>query len=386
MNSVQMLGTTWRASLGPIVFSSVVLLGLALLMLTHPDARASSHFGGNRNNQLPDVTYAPVQPVRDQPTVFHTAFHNLGGLLKSIKDSIGGIYDSPPDTFTEFGPDDIYVITLDTPIGRQRLNGTAERLARAGIVNFTTLHGINGNAHPGDPERARLLSLMDGPQPLLSNSSCCCWNGVRLSDIQADGSKNTIMSSAEGACFTSHLRAWRRLADSGKEWILVFEDDAAFTASWPIGWPVRLPKFPPEAEMVMFNTDIWSSFVPQNPSAYSKAPLRYTDTKLPRVGFEGYAISRRAVLTLLKDPDLCVVPLQHPLDWLVLQYGLPPSYRSHAFTYSMPWLHATRLKIYRSLPVAVYTTDPSRNTSEIGKYAPESGHRRTCDWNISVDM
>jgi GR25 family glycosyltransferase involved in LPS biosynthesis len=288
---------------------------------------------------------------------------------------------------TLFNKNNIFVISLNNTIGRSRLLATGKRLAKKGITDFRVLFGIYGNAPPYSEDRDALTSYISSSSGhgLLAKSRCCCWNGVRFADATPDGKGNYVLSAAEGACFVSHMRVWQQLLASADEWAMVFEDDASFTPSFPTASNGSLifPAFPDDAEMVMFNGDGYSSYKPKTDAAQ---PLKYSAKGIPSTGFEGYAISRKGARRLLNSANK-VVPLTRPLDWLVLQLGLPFAHRVASMKSggSKTAYENFQVKIYRSIPVGVYTSDSSRTTSEIGKYSGEVKNKVLRSCNKSID-
>lgn len=272
-----------------------------------------------------------------------------------------------------FDKSNIFVISLNNTLGRKRLLASGQRLATKGIKDFHVMSGINGNAPPKSAERWTLASYITGrsSNPLLADSRCCCWNGVRFADGQPNGKGNYVLSSAEGACFVSHMRVWELLLKSNNDWAMVFEDDASLASSFPtaINGTLTLPPFPADAEIIMLNDDGYAPYVPK--AGKTKA-LTYSMVGLPTTGFEGYAISKKAAARIL-DTANQVIPLTRPLDWLVLQLGLPFASRERSMRKgeSKTAYENFLLMTYRSIPTVVYTSDASRATSEIGKYSGE---------------
>ena len=277
----------------------------------------------------------------------------------SAKHSSKPATDDMVRSFMVFEKDDIYMIVENNTAGRKRMHQTADSLATAGIQNFQVLWGIDGNAPPGSAGRDALNSYMfevegadvHGADPLVSPDACCCWNGVRFAD------SGGVMSSVEASRFTAHMNVWQLLLVSPRPWALVFEDDVTLTPAWPSQWPVAIPRFPADADLIFFNDG--RSTVP---STGPHRPIHYERGTALRTGaLQGYAISRHAASMLL-DRTRGVIPLRAPLDWLMEELGVLPSKRelSHAEKPDDEYTRAVRsigLTAYHSVPVVVLSSE-----------------------------
>ena len=135
----------------------------------------------------------PVTPP--SPTVIREASDDevstqaLDDELKRLEKSVYTAMTSSPRSTgapsapepTTFDERDIFVISLNTSLGRERLENTRKRLSASGIRGFQVQTGINGVAPPGATGRADLESFVTPrADSLIAPSMCCCWNGVRF--------------------------------------------------------------------------------------------------------------------------------------------------------------------------------------------------------------
>ena len=186
---------------------------------------------------------------------------------------------------------DYRVLLINLDRDTQRLE-RSRRLLEASRVPFERIQGVLGSARP-DLASAHL---------------------TRNGSVKTKGTLG---------CFLSHVRAWEACVESGSDWTLVLEDDAALMMPLPPSF--RFLELP-DCDVCFVNRRNEPDF----PDASEARILRLADAVSRKSrdwrapGTDGYLVSRRGARRLLER--VARDGLFGDVDWRLVFYGLGPDW------------------------------------------------------------
>jgi GR25 family glycosyltransferase involved in LPS biosynthesis len=192
---------------------------------------------------------------------------------------------------------DAYIISLKNK--QNQFNKTYNLLKKAGLKNVQKFEAINGN------ELVMTLDPVGYKHPVVNVSLVAQYsiNNVRYSHRE-------IPSKGVIGCYLSHITLWKKLLESDKEYMLIFEDDAVPQEN---NLDIKIKELINEKsdfDIILLGNEIRDTIPLKNKSKNLRKCIFF-------FGLHAYIISKKAVKKLIKY----IFPIDIQIDSYISLYN-----------------------------------------------------------------